>query len=154
MNGGDEKYNEKEMGKHDEKSDEEKSWEEKWRRDPLGTFIWALIFIWAGVVLLLDNMGLMANWIERAGTGGLTFLEGFEAWSFILLGAGVLFLMEVLIRVLIPAYRRPIIGTLIFGVILVGVGLGDLFSWNLVWPLVLIVLGGSILFRGLFRKSE
>ncbi|MGD2157166.1 MAG: hypothetical protein PVG14_16915 [Anaerolineales bacterium] len=153
MNGQDEKQDEKEMQKREEKSPEEKSWEEKYRRDPVGTLIWAVIFIWAGLVLLANNLGLIDRLVSPlAERTGYDFLEGFEVWSIILIGAGVLFLIEILVRLLIPEYRRPVVGTLIFAVILIGIGLGDLWSWNLVWPLILIVLGGSIILRGLIRK--
>ena len=52
----------------DEKFDEkerEKS-EEKWHRDPLSAIIWALIFIWAGLVLLASNLGYLTQLISRA----------------------------------------------------------------------------------------
>ena len=39
------------------------------------------------------------------------------------------------------AYRRPIIGNVIFGIILLGIGLGELFRWEIVIPLVLIAIG-------------
>ena len=56
------KFDEKEMEKHDEKqekSSEEKNWDEKYRRDPLGTIVWAAIFIWAGLVFLAANLGFL-----------------------------------------------------------------------------------------------
>ena len=49
-----EEKNEKELEKR-----EEKSAEEKYRRDPLGSIIWACILIWAGVVLLLNQLGYL-----------------------------------------------------------------------------------------------
>jgi len=157
MNGQDGKQDEKdekEMQKREEKSAEEKSWEEKYRRDPVGTLIWALILIWAGLALLANNLGLIDSILgplsDRPGYG---FLEGFEVWSFILMGAGVLLLVEVLVRVLIPEYRRPVTGTLILAVIFIGIGLGDLWSWDLIWPLILIVLGLSIILRGVRRRG-
>jgi hypothetical protein len=67
MNEKDEKFNEKEMQKQEEKSAEEKtayekSYEEKYRRDPLGTLIWAIILIWAGLVWLANNFGPSSSW--------------------------------------------------------------------------------------------
>ncbi len=76
------------------------------------------------------------------------------AWSIVLIGAGVILLIEVLIRLLLPVYRRPVIGTIIFAIILIALGLGDLISWNIVWPIILIALGLSILYRGLFRQKS
>ncbi len=78
-----EKEEEKEEEKRHEKGPEEKNWDEKWRRDPLGSLIWALILIWAGVALLLSNMGLLFR------------IPGLEVWELIFLGAGVLILAEV-----------------------------------------------------------
>lgn len=150
-----EKSNEKEMEKQEEKTPEEKSWEEKYHRDPLGSIIWALILIWVGVVFLLSNLGLLDDLLQMTNLlPGFGFLDRFiSAWPIILLGMGVLLLIEVLIRLLVPAYRRPVTGTIILAVILIGIGLGQItsLSWNIIWPVILILLGLSFLFRGLFR---
>jgi hypothetical protein len=119
---------------------EEKNWEEKWRRDPLGGMVWAGILIWAGLVLLADNLRLLARF------------ERLEAWAIILIGAGLILLLEVAIRLLVPAYRRAVTGTLIFGLILIGVGLGDLLTWDVIGPLILIAVGAFILLRVLIRQ--
>ena len=124
--------------KHEEK--EEKNWEEKWRRDPLGGMVWAGILIWAGLVLLADNLRLLARF------------ERLEAWAIILIGAGLILLLEVAVRLLVPAYRRAVTGTLILGLVLIGVGLGDLLSWNVIGPLILIVVGVFILLRVLIGR--
>lgn len=131
---------EKDISKH-----EEKTVDEKWRRDPLGTIAWAVVLIWAGVVLLLvNNTNILANIpflrIEEWGWGS-------PVWSLIFLGAGVIFLFEALIRLVVPAYRRPIWGTLFFAMILIGIGLGNVFDWRIVFALVLIFLGLSMFFR-------
>ncbi len=134
-------YHGKEEEKEDEKQDQ--SWDEKWRRDPVDAATWAIIFIWAGLVLLADNMGLLANLL---GTG-------IEAWSFGFIGAGVIVLLGVVVRVLVPAYRRPLMGGLIFGVVLIGIGLGEIVGWTAIGPLILIAIGVSVLLRGILRRS-
>jgi hypothetical protein len=150
-----EKYDEKEMQKQEEKSAEEKAadektYEEKYRRDPLGTIIWAFILIWAGVVWLANNFGFL----ERLGISLdiLPFELPFptEVWTVFFLGAGVILLIEVLIRLLVPDYRRPVMGTIILAIVFFGIGLG---SWELFWPLVLILVGASILLRGFFKRE-
>ncbi|MBC8509457.1 MAG: hypothetical protein ISR58_21245 [Anaerolineales bacterium] len=151
MNEKDEKYNEKEMQKHDEKSAEEKSYEEKYRRDPLGALIWAVILIWAGVVMLAANFGLLDR-IRIPFVGrSVDFPFYADAWPFFFMGAGMILLIEVLIRLSVPEYRRPVMGTFILAIVFFGVGLGN---WNVIWPLVLIVIGVSILLRGSFRSQE
>ncbi len=149
----DEKFDEKEMEKRDEKAPEEKEWDEKYRRDPLSAITWAVIFIWAGCVFLAANMGLLGTLIRPIpGLPGAVSRMG-GAWAFVLIGAGVILLIEVAIRLGMPVYRRPVTGTIIFAIILIALGLGDLISWNIVWPVILIVLGLSILFRG-FRPRQ
>ena len=151
----DEKFDEKEQEKKEEKAPEEKSWEEKWRRDPLSSIAWAAIFIWAGIVLLAGNLGyldrLIGRGIDIPGVGGLLRVE---SWPLILLGAGVIVLLEVVARLLMPEYRRHIGGSLFVAAILIGIGLNNLFGWSLVWPLILIALGLAIILGGAFRRRE
>jgi len=149
----DEKFDEKEMEKRDEKAPEEKGWDEKWRRDPLGAIIWAVIFIYAGCVFLAANLGLLNGFIVPIPGLPETIARIGGAWSIVLIGAGLILLVEVLIRLLVPIYRRPVVGTFIFAVILIALGLGEVISWNIVWPMLLIALGLWVLFRG-FRRKE
>jgi hypothetical protein len=143
--------------KFDEKSrekEEEKSAEEKYRRDPLGPIIWALILIWAGVVLLADNLGYLDQFWRLLPPGRPSWmpLMGANVWGLIFVGAGVILLGEVLIRLLVPAYRRSVTGTLILAFIFIGIGLGTMFSWTLIWPLILIAIGLAIFIGALTRR--
>lgn len=139
--------NEKDMEKRDEKSSqEEKNWDEKWRRDPVFAVSWACIFIWAGIVFLVEALG----YINTLAAG---LSADINAWSFIFMGAGVIVLLGVLFRLLVPEYKRPVTGNIILGLILIGIGLGDLFNWAVVWALILILIGISIIFRG-FRRGR
>jgi hypothetical protein len=141
----DEQYGQyEERGEKEEKEEEEKqekSWDEKWRRDPLSAAVWALILIWAGLVLLGANIGLLAG----------SFLD---AWPIFFLGAGALLLLEVGFRLLVPAYRRPLTGNLILALVFFGIGLGGLISWALLWPFIIIIVGVYILFSGLLRRRD
>ena len=119
--------------------------EEKWTRDPLGSAIGALILIWLGVTLFLANLGTLA-WIQW---------ENFWAWF--ILGIGAIFILEVLIRLTVPEYRRPIGGRLIAGVILLAIGASFTFlpfDIGKLWPLIIIAIGLAILFGGLFRPRR
>ncbi len=147
--------NEKDEKEFDEKDEkDEKEHDEKWADDPLSRVVWALILIWAGLVLLAGNLGYLDRWIGYSSdVPGLEFLGKLAGtWSLIFLGAGLIVLGETVIRLLVPAYRRSITGTLIFGVVLVGIGLGDLWDWGIMWAVALIVAGVVLLARGLRRS--
>ncbi len=143
---------EKDQNEKNEKDEKDsgESWDEKWRRDPVDAAGWALILIWAGLVLLAANF-------EFIWTGG--FAENWErAWPWIFVGAGVIILLGVLVRLVVPAYRRPIMGGVIFGAILLGIGLTRIEpfedQWLPILAVVLIVIGVGALLRGIFQQRE
>jgi len=148
-----EKYDEKELEKQEEKSTEEKNYEEKYRRDPLGAIVWAVILIWVGIVLLAENLGYLEQLGLRLNFADLPFKVPFvgDSWSLIFLGIAVILIVEIVIRLLIPDYRRPLMGTVIFLIACIGLAFG---SWELIWPLILIAIGASILLRGFFRSNR
>jgi hypothetical protein len=112
---------------------EDSCWAEIARPDTLDPIIWAAAFIWAGVVWLASSLG---------------YLDG-QAWSLFFFGAGMLVLIELGIRLLMPAHRRDLQGTLIWAAILFWLG-----DWDLLWPVILMAIGASILLRGYFRELE
>lgn len=140
---------EKEVQKHDEKVEE---------RDVLGTVTWAFILIWAGVAFLAVNQG----WLEKLNLPLPLYhdllprqLDMFEPgiWSLIALGAGVILLLEAVVRLLVPGFRRHVGGNLIVAAVFIGLGLGNWMGWNVVWPIILIAVGLVILIGGLTRRS-
>jgi uncharacterized membrane protein len=139
-----EEKHEKDLQKHDEKS-----YEEKWRHDPVGAIVWALILIWAGLVFLADNLGVWDSLRVRASDWPWELPFSPQVWTVFFLGAGVIILAGVLLRLLVPAYRRPVLGSVIFAIVLFAIALG---SWELVWPLVLIAVGASMLLSGFFDR--
>ena len=134
--------NEKGEKEHGEKEEKERG--EKFQNDPLSAIVWAAIFVWAGIVLLADNLGYLGD--LKIGDWVL------EPWSLIFLGAGVIVLVEVAIRLIDPAYRRPVTGSLVFAFILLAIGLGGWIGWETIWPLILILIGVSILVGAVTRR--
>lgn len=134
----------------DEKQDEKhREKDEKSRSDPLSTAVWGAIIVWAGLVLLADNMGILSN----LGASGIT-LPGLiplrlPAWGLIFTGAAVIIFLEVAIRLLVPSYRRHVMGSVVLAFVFLGIGLGNLISWGVIWALVLIALGVLVLLRGM-----
>ena len=141
---------EKELLKHDEKVEE---------RDTLSSVVWASILIWAGLVFLAVNSG----WLDRvlAVSSIAKYLpkgmEVFEpaVWGIIMLGAGLILLVETIVRLLVPQFNKHLGGTLIAAAIFTAIGLGNIFqNWTLIWPFMLIALGATILLGGLLRKKK
>jgi hypothetical protein len=138
----DEKYqDEKGRGEKDEKGRDE-SWDEKWRRDPVEAALWAFVLIWFGLAWLASNIGI--------------FGDGLDWWAFGFLGAGLIIFLGVAARLLVPAYRRPVTGSIILGLIFIGIGLGNLIEkgWEVIGPLVLIGIGIAGLAAFFLRGRE
>ena len=135
--------------KHDEKQREK---DEKNRSDPLSTAVWGAIIIWAGLVLLADNMGMLSGFAFPGAIVPGVFPFRVGTWGLIFTGAAVIIFIEVAIRLLVPTYRRHVIGSIILAFVFLGIGLGNLISWGVIWALVLIAIGVLILLRGMGWK--
>jgi hypothetical protein len=93
-------------------------------------------------VFLADNLGLLARFEIR------------EEWGLIFIGAGVILLLEILVRFVLPDFRRPLTGNIIFAIAALAAGLGilDLFDWKIVGAVALIAIGVGVLMQGIFRR--
>lgn len=131
-------YDEKEE-KEEEKRGEKEEKGGGWGRDPVSGVLWALFLIAVGLLLLAESQGFI-TWEQFGGV-----------WNLIFLAAGLVLLIEVVIRLLVPAYRRPVLGTLVGGIVLTAIGLGGIIGFSLTLPIVLIGIGLAILLGGLFR---
>jgi hypothetical protein len=131
--------------------------DEKNRRDPLGAISGAAFLIWAGVVLLLNNLGqveMLTSVLDRLNVPemwmpvNLPFVD-VRVWQAFLLGWAVIVLAEALIRTLVPIYRWNVIGNLFWAGILLGITLG---RWTIIGPAVLIAIGIAVLIQGFIRR--
>jgi len=129
-----EEKQEKDEKARDEK--DEKSQEEKWRHDPLGRVIFGLIVIAVGVSFFLASQDKIA-WEDW--------------WAYFVLALGGIFLLEALLRSIMPAHRRPVFGKVIAGLVLIAVGASNIYGFGTWWPLIIIGAGVMILFSALFR---
>jgi hypothetical protein len=128
----------------EEKDSGQREWDkgEQWTGgDALGPLVWGLIIILAGLVFAAANLG-MYPWLTWE-----------NAWSYIFLGAGLLFLLEILLRILMPTYRRPVRGRIILAFVALAIGLGGLVGWELTWPFVIIAVGLAIIV-GVFIRPK
>ena len=111
-----------------------------WGRDTLSRITIASMLIYAGLIFLAST------------TGYLPRIDGVGEWSWIMLGAGGMFVLEGLIRAVSVDQAEPNVMKLIAGVLLIGFGAGAIFGLTLSsawWPVVLIIIGLGTLARGL-----
>lgn len=130
--------------------------EEKDRRDPLGAISSAAFLIWAGVVLLLNNLGqirMLTSVLDQLNVPemwfpiNLPFVDP-RVWQAFFLGWAVILLAEALVRTIVPIYRWNVVGNLFWAGILLGITLG---RWAIIGPAVLIAIGIAVLIQGFIR---
>jgi hypothetical protein len=123
--------------RRDEKRDE--GMEEKWRRDPISGVVFGLVVLALGVLLTLAAKNVI-SWDDW--------------WKYFLIGIGVAFLIEVAVRRLNPAYRRPMFGRFVAGLVLICLGVAFVGGFGTWWPLIIVAIAVAILVRlVLFRKT-
>ncbi len=135
-----EKNEEKKREKNEKEDEKRKGWDEKWRRDRVNAVCWAVVLIWGALVILAET------------TGYKDHFDWWEGWAVFFAGAGTVLLLTAFYRVLVPVHRRAVGGNVIFGLVLLGVGLGSLISWDYIWVIILIVIALMILLRAFVPK--
>jgi hypothetical protein len=119
-------------------SEQNREWRhEKRFNDPVRGLFWGLILILLGVLLF----SVQQNWLSWNNW-----------WQLFLVGLGIIFLVDALVRYLNPSTRLGIFGRVITGLILVIVGSAFYFSMEAWWPLILIAIGAAILVRMIVYK--
>ncbi len=103
----------------------------------------ALILIMAGVVLLIASLDIP----------GFTWVGWDRAWGLIMVGAALLLALEIAVRMMMPKYAAPLRGRIILASILAIIGLDNLFDVPL-WPLIIIAIGVSVLFRAFTGQAR
>jgi len=124
--------------------------------DKVSSITFSLILIWAGLVFLGSNFG----WLDQLNfavdeTWSISSIRDwtqFGVWNLIALGAGGIVLLGALARLAFPEFRRNIGGALIMAALLIGIGLGGWYSWNYLWPMIIIAIGINALIKGLASR--
>ncbi len=132
----DEKEEKEEKGRHEKGGG---GMEEKWRRDPLSGIFFGLLVIGFGVILLL---------------AARDYIDWSDWWAYMFIVVGCVFLIEALLRSVMPAYRRPIFGRLLAGLILVAIGASNIYGIGTWWPLIIIAAGVVIILSVFFRHRR
>jgi len=77
-----------------------KDWD-KWKQDTIDSAGWGLFFLWGALVIVAEVTNFANNFAWWNG------------WSVFFIGAGIISLIQVIIRLLIPKYRIKWMGNLI-----------------------------------------
>lgn len=124
--------NEKSQEKDIEASEEHK------KHDSLSRITGGLILILLGVLFLLVT---------------LDYLSWGDWWPYFLIGLGVIFILEGIIRGISPTYREQITGKFIAGIALIVIGSSFIVGMSNWWPLIIIAVGVIVLISPLWRKK-
>ena len=118
------------------------------RSEIMDSITWALILIWAGVVMLADNLGYLELYLKRLS---LRLADvpwhlpvSDEVWTVFFIGLGIILLFGVIIRLLVPNFRHDLLGNAILSIVAFSVAFGRA---DIIWPMILIALGVSIIVR-------
>jgi hypothetical protein len=129
-----------ERGTNEKAAKVHEGWERWCAEDSLDAIGWAGVFIWGALVLLADITGF--------GEG----IGWWDGWGVFFVGVAAIVLGGTAYRWLVPAYRREgLEWGLVFGLVLLGIGLGDVAVW--IWPLLLGGVGVAILYSVLGGRS-
>jgi hypothetical protein len=127
----------------------EMGWRYKSRQSlRMDTLTWATILIWAGAVLLLANMGVLSGLLSRFDLRLVDIpwqlpVSG-EVWTVFFAGLGVILILGIVIRLLVPSFRHDLLGNIILAIVAFSVAFGRA---DIIWPLILIALGVAIIMR-------
>jgi len=107
------------------------------KRDYSPKITGGLILILLGVLFLMSEMDRI-SWADW--------------WAYFLVGLGVIFLIEALLRSFSAEGRKTVGGRLVVGPILIVIGGSHLLGLEHWWPLVLIVVGAGIVISAFLKK--
>ena len=100
------------------------------------------VLLWAGIVFAADSLGYLPQ-------------IGFSsAWSWFFLGAGLFSLVGNIIRQVSPGILNPSTFDYLFGLVLLAIGIGGFTSLYIALSLLLVLVGGAILYSVISRSRR
>lgn len=108
----------------------------RWRQEMPGLFF-GLVLVLLGVIFFLAAQGAI-SWGDW--------------WKYFLIGLGGIFVIQALVSYVYPAFRMIRLGRLVFGIILILIGLGFLGGFGTWWPLILVAVGLAVLLNAWLRR--
>jgi hypothetical protein len=108
-------------------------------RDRISAVLGGVIIILVGILLFLANRGILSwdTW-----------------WQYLILGIGIILLIDSVIRYPQEGSAGFRFGRLIAGIVLIGVGAAFLLGAVAWWPLIIIVVGVVVVVVALLRPRQ
>ena len=108
-------------------------------KDPLRGLFWGLLFILLGILFFASQLNL---------------LSGGTWWEALVIGLGLIFLIDSIVHYWTPSARSYTLGRLIPGLIFLFIGLAFFFDFSRWWPLALVATGVAIFFSSWVLQRE
>ena len=120
-----------------ESTQETERWHSRYTQISSG-IMGGLVLLVLGVFLFLANQGVI-TWDRW--------------WQYFIIGLGGVFIIDCIIRYIADG-RFFFSGRLTAGLILIGVGIVFIYDVSVLWPVITIVVGLSVLLSGLFNRRN
>jgi hypothetical protein len=140
---------EQEREREERRREREEQRLERWERrrsDPIGPVFGALVLIWMGVLLFVTQNPEMFRLPIS--------IRWDNVWLIFLAGLGALLILQALLRAVL-SYRHGVVGSLVWGIVLLIIGLAGVFpgaGLDKLWPLAIIALGVGLLATNILRR--
>jgi hypothetical protein len=114
--------------------------DERYEKNPLGYLTLAIVLFWVGIYLLFRNRHV--------------FADTDQGWAYLFWGVAALGFLEIIIRAMVPGWRRPIVLAFSWAAIATGVGVGLWTggNWEIVGPVAFIAVVGALAVARLARR--
>jgi PAS domain S-box-containing protein len=107
--------------------------------DPLRGLFWGLLLILLGILFFVR---------------GRAWLNDTAWWQALVIGLGVIFLIDTVVHYVNPSSRSYSFSRLIPGVILLFIGLAWIYGFNQWWPIALVATGVALFFSSWMLQRE
>ncbi len=107
--------------------------------DPLSGLFWGLLLILLGILFFVRGR----EWLSDTGW-----------WQAMVIGLGIVFLVDAFVHYINPSSRSYSFSRLIPGVILLFIGLAWIYGFNQWWPIALVATGVALFFSSWMLQRE
>jgi PAS domain S-box-containing protein len=107
--------------------------------DPLKGLFWGLLLILLGILFFIKGR----DWLSDTGW-----------WQALVIGLGVIFIIDAIVHYINPSSRSYSFSRLIPGVILIFIGLAWIYGFNQWWPIALVATGVALFFSSWMLQRE